>query len=54
MVVLSTDRLELRRLEPDDLAPLYALYRDPEIRRYFGAACCRGTSRARTKLSSPS
>jgi RimJ/RimL family protein N-acetyltransferase len=35
MVVLNTERLQLRRLEPDDLAHLYGLYRDPEIRRYY-------------------
>ncbi len=33
--VLETERLRLRRLLPGDLADLYALYRDPEIRRYF-------------------
>ena len=35
MTVLETERLRLRTFEPDDLAPLHALYRDPEIRRYF-------------------
>ena len=35
MVVLNTERLLLRHLEPDDLGALYALYRDPEIRRYY-------------------
>lgn len=35
MVILQTPRLTLRHLEPGDLQPLYALYRDPEIRRYF-------------------
>lgn len=35
MVILETERLTLRRLAPGDLAPLHALYRDPEIRRYF-------------------
>jgi RimJ/RimL family protein N-acetyltransferase len=35
MVVLNTERLLLRHLEPDDLGPLYTLYRDPEIRRYY-------------------
>ena len=34
-VILETDRLTLRHLEPGDLGPLYALYRDPEVRRYF-------------------
>jgi [ribosomal protein S5]-alanine N-acetyltransferase len=34
-VILETDRLTLRHLESDDLAPLYALYRDPVVRRYF-------------------
>lgn len=33
--VLRTERLLLRHLEPGDLDALYALYRDPEIRRYF-------------------
>lgn len=35
MQILSTDRLLLRRLLPGDLQALHALYRDPEIRRYF-------------------
>lgn len=35
MVILDTERLTLRHLEPADLEPLFALYRDPEIRRYF-------------------
>ena len=35
MIILNTERLMLRRLEPGDLDALYALYRDPEIRRYF-------------------
>jgi RimJ/RimL family protein N-acetyltransferase len=35
MVILETTRLALRHLVPEDLDPLYALYRDPEVRRYF-------------------
>jgi ribosomal-protein-alanine N-acetyltransferase len=35
MIIIHTDRLVLRHLEPGDLEPLYALYRDPEIRQYF-------------------
>lgn len=35
MFILETDRLLLRRLVPDDLDSLFALYSDPEIRRYF-------------------
>lgn len=35
MVVLETPRLTLRRFVPEDFDALYALYRDPEIRRYF-------------------
>lgn len=35
MRILITERLLLRHLEPGDLDHLYALYRDPEIRRYF-------------------
>ncbi|NJN53493.1 MAG: GNAT family N-acetyltransferase [Anaerolineae bacterium] len=35
MQILETQRLILRHLELDDLDNLYALYRDPEIRRYF-------------------
>jgi len=35
MIILKTDRLILRRLIPQDLDSLYALYSDPEIRRYF-------------------
>jgi [ribosomal protein S5]-alanine N-acetyltransferase len=34
-VVLETARLRLRRLQAADLDDLFALYRDPEIRRYF-------------------
>ena len=34
-VVLETERLTLRRLVPDDLPALHALYRDPVVRRYF-------------------
>jgi RimJ/RimL family protein N-acetyltransferase len=33
--ILETDRLILRHLEAGDLDSLFALYRDPEIRRYF-------------------
>jgi hypothetical protein len=33
MTILETERL--RRLVASDLDDLYALYRDPEIRRYF-------------------
>ena len=35
MVILNTKRLLLRHLEPADLEPLYALYRDPAIRKYY-------------------
>ena len=35
MQILETERLALRRLLPSDLDALFALYRDPEIRRYF-------------------
>ncbi len=35
MKILETERLLLRRLLPDDLEPLFALYSDPETRRYF-------------------
>jgi ribosomal-protein-alanine N-acetyltransferase len=35
MVVLNTKRLRLRHLAPDDLSPLYALYRDAEMRKYY-------------------
>ena len=35
MVILNTERLQLRRFELEDLAHLYALYRDPEIRKYY-------------------
>jgi ribosomal-protein-alanine N-acetyltransferase len=34
-VVLETERLILRRLTLDDLDDLAALYRDPEVRRWF-------------------
>ena len=35
MKILETHRLILRHLLPSDLDSLFALYRDPEIRRYF-------------------
>ena len=35
MVILQTPRLLLRHLELADLEPLYALYRDPEIRKHY-------------------
>lgn len=35
MKVLETKRLILRRLVMDDLDALFALYSDPEVRRYF-------------------
>ena len=35
MTVIETERLVLRRLTPDDLEALAALYRDPDVRRYF-------------------
>ena len=35
MVILETERLTLRHLEPADLEPLFRLNRDPEMRRYF-------------------
>lgn len=35
MRILETQRLLLRHLEPTDLQALFALYRDPEVRRYF-------------------
>lgn len=35
MTVIETPRLILRHLEPTDLASLYELYRDPEIREFF-------------------
>lgn len=35
MKILETKRLILRHLLPDDLDELFALYRDPEMRRYF-------------------
>jgi RimJ/RimL family protein N-acetyltransferase len=35
MTILETERLLMRRLVPADLDDLYALYRDPDIRRYF-------------------
>jgi len=35
VTILETKRLVLRHLLPGDLDGLYALYRDPEIRRFF-------------------
>jgi RimJ/RimL family protein N-acetyltransferase len=33
--ILETARLVFRRLVPDDLDALFALYSDPDVRRYF-------------------
>jgi len=35
MTILETERLRLRQFRPTDLDPLFELYRDPAIRRYF-------------------
>lgn len=35
MKILETDRLIFRHLLPSDLDSLFALYSDPEVRRYF-------------------
>ena len=35
MVILETERLAMRHFEPGDIDALVALYRDPEVRRYF-------------------
>jgi RimJ/RimL family protein N-acetyltransferase len=35
MVILETPRLTLRHFEPGDLPALAALYRDPEVRRFY-------------------
>ena len=35
MPILETERLLLRHFIPDDLESLFALYRDPEVRRFF-------------------
>jgi ribosomal-protein-alanine N-acetyltransferase len=35
MHILATERLLLRQFKPGDLDALYALYSDPEIRRFF-------------------
>ena len=45
MIILETHRLILRRLLPSDLASLFALYSDPEVRRYFpeGTLTCEET-----------
>ena len=51
MIILETDRLLLRHLVPDDLDDLYALYSDPEMRRYFpveGASPDRTLTREET------
>ena len=52
MIILETNRLTLRRLVPDDLDALYALYSDPEMRLYFppeGASADRTLTREETK-----
>ena len=35
MLILETKRLRFRHMIPEDLEALFALYRDPEMRRYF-------------------
>ena len=35
MIILETDRLFFRRLLPDDLDSLFALYCDPDVSRYI-------------------
>jgi ribosomal-protein-alanine N-acetyltransferase len=35
MTILQTERLTLRHFTSGDLEDLFALYRDPEVRRYF-------------------
>jgi ribosomal-protein-alanine N-acetyltransferase len=35
MLILETERLLLRHLEPNDLDDLFALYSDQEVRQYF-------------------
>jgi RimJ/RimL family protein N-acetyltransferase len=35
MLILNTERLLLRHMEPEDLEPLYAMYSDPEVRKYY-------------------
>ncbi len=35
MLVLNTQRLVLRHFMPEDLEPLYALYRDAEMRKHY-------------------
>ena len=35
MVILKTERLVLRHFRAEDLEPLYDLYRDPEMRKYY-------------------
>jgi ribosomal-protein-alanine N-acetyltransferase len=49
VIILGTERLLLRHFEPEDVESLYALYRDPEVRRYFpdGAIGQGSPSRAR-------
>jgi [ribosomal protein S5]-alanine N-acetyltransferase len=45
MTILETDRLILRHLLPSDLDSLFALYRDPDVRRHFpdGTLTCEQT-----------
>lgn len=47
MIILETERLTLRRFRADDLEPLFELYRDPEVRRYYPDGI---RSHAQTKL----
>jgi ribosomal-protein-alanine N-acetyltransferase len=35
VTIIATSRLLLRHFQPEDLEPLYALYRDPDMRQYY-------------------
>ena len=53
MNVLDTERLQLRHLRPDDLDALYALYRDPQMRRGYpdGTRTLEQTREERMRLA---
>lgn len=40
MIILETGRLLFRHLQPDDLDSLFALYRDPDVKKYIPDAPC--------------
>jgi RimJ/RimL family protein N-acetyltransferase len=49
--VITTERLDLRELEPDDLEDLAAMFADEEVMRYIGAGGVLGRDVAETMIA---